>query len=304
MRYKRWKNIAVFLLLFILFAYDLNGIAKVIQVSNKTTSDPFVPIIMYHHVKNSQPGKDSITLSEFENDLKYLENNNYNTITMGDLIDYVYNDKDLPENPIILSFDDGLLSTYANVYPLLQKYNMKIVLSILGLSSEKFSKTVDENIEYSHATWEQLNEMQASGLVEIQNHSYDMHSTTNGRYGIGQKKNESFDVYETYLTEDVTLFNETVKLTLNTIPNTFTYPYGKYNDNSEIILKKLGFKATLTCKFGVNIISKNKDCLYEMKRICRAHNQGIEKVLKEVNKNKFIREFIFLANVYFRRKFL
>lgn len=281
MRYKRWQNIAVFLLLFILFAYDLNGIAKVIQVSNKTTSDPFVPIIMYHHVKNSQPGKDSITLSEFENDLKYLENNNYNTITMGDLIDYVYNDKDLPENPIILSFDDGLLSTYANVYPLLQKYNMKIVLSILGLSSEKFSKTVDENIEYSHATWEQLNEMQASGLVEIQNHSYDMHSTTNGRYGIGQKKNESFDVYETYLTEDVTLFNETVKLTLNTIPNTFTYPYGKYNDNSEIILKKLGFKATLTCKFGVNIISKNKDCLYEMKRICRAHNQGIEKVLKE-----------------------
>lgn len=281
MRYKRWQNIAVFLLLFILFAYDLNGIAKVIQVSNKTTSDPCVPIIMYHHVKNSQPGKDSITLSEFENDLKYLENNNYNTITMGDLIDYVYNDKDLPENPIILSFDDGLLSTYANVYPLLQKYNMKIVLSILGLSSEKFSKTVDENIEYSHATWEQLNEMQASGLVEIQNHSYDMHSTTNGRYGIGQKKNESFDVYETYLTEDVTLFNETVKLTLNTIPNTFTYPYGKYNDNSEIILKKLGFKATLTCKFGVNIISKNKDCLYEMKRICRAHNQGIEKVLKE-----------------------
>lgn len=281
MRYKRWKNIAVFLLLFILFAYDLNGIAKVIQVSNKTTSDPFVPIIMYHHVKNSQPGKDSITLSEFENDLKYLENNNYNTITMGDLIDYVYNDKDLPENPIILSFDDGLLSTYANVYPLLQKYNMKIVLSILGLSSEKFSKTVDENIEYSHATWEQLNEMQASGLVEIQNHSYDMHSTTNGRYGIGQKKNESFDVYETYLTEDVTLFNETVKLTLNTLPNTFTYPYGKYNDNSEIILKKLGFKATLTCKFGVNIISKNKDCLYEMKRICRTHNQGIEKVLKE-----------------------
>lgn len=281
MRHERWKNIVMLILLFVLFAYNLNGIAKAIQVSNKTTSDPFVPIIMYHHVKNSQPGKDSITLSEFENDLKYLERNNYNTITMEDLIDYVYNDKELPENPIILSFDDGLLSTYLNVYPLLQKYNMKIVLSVLGLSSEKFSKIVDENIDYSHATWDQLNEMQASGLVEIQNHSYDMHSTTNGRYGIGQKKNESFDVYETYLKEDITLFNETVNLTLKTIPNTFTYPYGKYNNNSETILKELGFKATLTCNFGINVISKDKECLYEMKRICRAHNQSIEKVLTE-----------------------
>lgn len=281
MRHERWKNIVMLILLFVLFAYNLNGIADAIQVSNNTTPVPLVPIIMYHHVKNSQPGKDSITLSEFENDLKYLEKNNYNTITMEDLIDYVYNDKELPENPIILSFDDGLLSTYLNVYPLLQKYNMKIVLSILGLSSDKFSKTVDININYSHATWDQLNEMQASGLVEIQNHSYDMHSTTNGRYGIGQKKNESFDVYETYLKEDITLFNETVNLTLKTIPNTFTYPYGKYNNNSETILKELGFKATLTCNFGINVISKDKECLYEMKRICRAHNQSIEKVLTE-----------------------
>lgn len=281
MRHERWKNIVMVILLLVLFAFNLNGIADAIQVSNKTTSEPLVPIIMYHHVKSSQPGKDSITQSEFEDDLKYLQKNNYNTITMQDLIDYVYNDGELPENPIILSFDDGLLSTYLNVYPLLQQYNMKVVLSILGLSSEKFSKTVDININYSHATWDQLNEMQASGLVEIQNHSYDMHNTTNGRYGSSQKKNESFEAYETYLTEDITLFNEKVNLALKTIPNTFTYPYGKYNDNSETILKDLGFKATLTCNFGINVISKDKDCLYELKRICRAHNQSIEKVLTE-----------------------
>lgn len=281
MRHERWKNIVMVILLLVLFAFNLNGIADAIQVSNKTTSEPLVPIIMYHHVKSSQPGKDSITQSEFEDDLKYLQKNNYNTITMQDLIDYVYNDGELPENPIILSFDDGLLSTYLNVYPLLQQYNMKVVLSILGLSSEKFSKTVDININYSHATWDQLNEMQASGLVEIQNHSYDMHNTTNGRYGSSQKKNESFEAYETYLTEDITLFNEKVNLALKTIPNTFTYPYGKYNDNSETILKDLGFKATLTCNFGINVISKDKDCLYELKRICRAHNQSIETVLTE-----------------------
>lgn len=281
MRYKRWINIAIILLLLTLFAYDLNGIVKAIQVSNIAMANPKVPIVMYHHVKDTQPGKDCITRSEFENDLKYLQKNNYTTITMNDLIDYVYQDKELPEKPIILSFDDGLLSTYVNVYPLLQKYNMKIVLSILGLSSEKFTKSVDVNINYSHATWDQLNEMQASGLVEIQNHSYDMHSTTNGRYGCGQKKNESYEEYEKEITEDVIIFNEKVKLALNIEPTTFTYPYGKYNNNTEIIIRELGFKATLTCKYGINILNKDPNCLYELKRICRAHNQSIEKVLKE-----------------------
>lgn len=281
MKHTKLKNILIIIVLLLLFIYDANGIIENLQVSNNSTPKIYLPIIMYHHVKNTQLGKDAISQSEFESDLRFLSENNYNTITISQLIDYVYDDKQLPPKPIILSFDDGLLSTYVNVYPLLKKYDMQIVLSIVGKSTEIFSNTVDINMDYSHITWNQLKEMAQSGLVEIQNHSYDMHSINNKRYGCSQMKNEEVKDYENYITEDVTIFNEKIKFATNSIPNTFTYPYGKYNENTETILKKLGFKATISCKFGVNLISKNKDCLYELKRICRSHNQSIEKMIKE-----------------------
>lgn len=64
-------------------------------------------------------------------------------------------------------------------------------------------------------------------------------------------------------------------------PNSFTYPFGRYSDKLEIIIKKLGFKATQTCKFGGNVINNDPDTLYSLKRIRRAHNQSIKKMLKE-----------------------
>jgi peptidoglycan/xylan/chitin deacetylase (PgdA/CDA1 family) len=236
---------------------------------------------MYHQVKNNSFGKDVISPYEFECDLKYLTENDYHTIVMADLIDYVYNDVQLPENPIILSFDDGYLNTYKNVFPLLKKYNMKIVLSIVGKSTDDFSRVHDDNIDYAHMTWSEVNEMAESGLVEIQNHTYNLHKVKNGRYGCGQKYNESIENYEKVISEDVKTFQTQIELMTKVAPTTFTYPYGKYNDNTEKILKNLGYKATLSCQYGVNVISKNPEELYGLKRMCRAHNHNISKLIKE-----------------------
>jgi peptidoglycan/xylan/chitin deacetylase (PgdA/CDA1 family) len=250
-----------------------------------------VPIMMYHHVKNTGLGKDVISPYEFENDLIYLAENDYNTITMTDLINYVYNEGELPANPIILTFDDGLYNTYKNVFPLLQKYNKKIVLSIIGKSVDDFSKVNDTNLSYAHVTWNQVKEMEDSGLVEIQNHSYNLHKVCNGRYGCYQKRDEPFTKYEEFLTSDILTLQEKIKEVVDIEPNTFTYPYGRFNENTDAILKKLGFKATLSVTFGVNLITKNPEKLYDLKRICRSHNQSVEKMIKEgMETLKFIGE--------------
>ncbi len=284
------KNV-VFLLIFALLGISITKNLTEIYAVSSSKQAIRVPIIMYHQVINNRFGKDVISPLEFESDLKFLQKSNYNTITMSDLIDYVYNDKELPQNPIILSFDDGYLSTYKYVYPLLKTYNMKIVLSIVGKSTDDFSKVHDENINYSHLTWTQINEMAESGLVEIQNHTYNMHKVINGRYGSGQKKNESLSQYEQMLTEDVTKFQSQTEHMTGIIPNTFTYPYGKYNNNSEQILKKLGYKATLSCQYGINLISKDPDKLFGLKRMCRAHNHDLGKLIKEgMETLKYVKE--------------
>lgn len=238
-----------------------------------------LPIIMYHEVKTYKAGKDVITPYEFESDLKYLKENNYTTITMTQLIDYVYNNTDLPQNPIILSFDDGYLNNYKYVLPLLKKYDMKIVFSIIGKNTDDFTRIPDENLDYSHVTWDQLKEMQSSGYVEIQNHTYNLHSTNKGRTGCMQRSGESFTQYEQVLTDDIGKFQEEIFLMTGVTPNTFTYPYGKSSKNTDLVLKKLGFKASLSCKYGVNRITKNPDELFGLKRICRSHGKSIKKFL-------------------------
>lgn len=243
-----------------------------------------VPIIMYHEVKTFKTGKDVITPYEFESDLKYLSENHYTTITMTQLIDYVYNNTPLPEKPIILSFDDGYLSTYVYVYPLLKKYKMSIVFSIIGKNTDDFTNVPDSNLDYSHVTWKQLNEMLDSGYVEVQNHTYNLHSTKNGRLGCKQKAGESLAHYEQSLKDDVgKLQDELTELTGHT-PNTFAYPYGYYSSNTDFVLMRLGFQASLSCDYGINVIAKDPKGLFGLKRICRAHGQSVQKVLTDAMK--------------------
>jgi len=250
----------------------------------ENTENVYLPIIMYHNIKKNSAGKDIINPSEFESDLKYLKENNYTTITMKDVIDYVYDGKALPENPIMITFDDGYLTTYRYGYPLLQKYQMKIVLSIIGKSTDDFTRVGDDHLEYAHLTWPLLDEMLQSGLIEIQNHTYNLHSTRAGRVGCKQKRNESAEEYEAVLSDDVMkLQQEIVEMTGNA-PTTFTIPYGEYNDNTIDIIKKLGFKAALTCDYGINKLTNDKETLFRLKRICRSHNYPIDELLKDVKK--------------------
>ena len=239
---------------------------------------------MYHEIKTYKVGKDVITPYEFESDLKYLQKNKYSTLTMTQLIEYVNDDVPLPDNPIILTFDDGYLNTYLNAFPLLKEYHMKIVFSIIGKNTDDFTRIPDNNADYSHVTWNQLNEMLDSGYVEVQNHTYNLHSLNNKRVGCMQTSAESFTQYEKILTEDIGKFQEQLTMMTGDTPNTFAYPYGRFNANTDLILKNLGFQATLSCQYGINRITKEPDSLFDLKRICRAHGQSLENVLKEALK--------------------
>ena len=252
-----------------------------------------LPIIMYHEVKYGKSGKDAITPYEFESDLRFLQNNGFSPITMTMLIDYVYDGQPLPDKPIIISFDDGYLNTYKYAFPIIKKYDMSMVLSIIGKSSDDFTQSPSTSIDYSHVTWEQLSEMLTSGLVEVQNHTYNLHrmkSPRGGRLGCMRKFGESEEEYEEILKEDINKLQRKLLTTTGCLPNTFTYPYGKYNSTSDSVIRKLGFKASLSCDFGINIITRDPECLYNLKRIGRPHGSPVSRVLKKAQDNmKWVR---------------
>lgn len=244
-----------------------------------------VPIIMYHSImkKSSQFGKYVITDNEFEKDISYLKEHGYTSINMTELINFVYGGSELPDKPVIITFDDGNLNNYIYGKPVLEKYGMKAVISIVGTYTESFSKSPPptEDPPYAFASWSQIKEISDSGFFEIQNHTYNLHLINKQIYGIKKKSGETPENYKERLTSDISKLQDKISEVTGVTPNTFTYPFGYVSKESKDVLKNLGFKATLSCAEGVNIIDRNKqDTLYGLKRKNRPHGISSETFFK------------------------
>ena len=247
-----------------------------------------LPILMYHGlIKNpKQQNKFMINPTTFENDLIYIKNNGYTTIFVQDLIDYVYNDKQLPEKPIMITFDDGYYNNYLYAFPLIKKYECKIVLSPIGKCVDDYSKITDEHPSYSYITWEHLKEMVNSGFVEIQNHTYNMHSSKKGRLGCTKMKKESLKEYENSLTQDITKMQQRFNDEIGIIPPAFVFPFGAISKDAPCIIKNLGFKCTFCCEGRINRITKDPECLYNLCRFIRANSPNTKQYFSKTLKIK------------------
>lgn len=246
-----------------------------------------VPILMYHGLSDGSiaMGDYYVSQAAFESDLKYLKENGYTTITMSELIDYVYDKTGkmaLPEKPVILTFDDGFLNNHTYGTDLLKKYQMKAVISVIGSATKEMSNTLYKNKKTCAVTWEELSEMQKSGVWEVQNHTYDLHDLNKGRKGASRKAGEAEEAYEKMLKEDLSSLQTELKKTLNTVPNTFTWPYGAYTKDCRSLLKTLGFEASLSCNGGVNKIQQgDTEGLFLLKRNIRTPRSNIAECLND-----------------------
>lgn len=243
-----------------------------------------LPIIMYHSIlkEKARSGKYIITPSVLEQDLQYICSKGYKTITMTDLINYVYNGEALPKKPIIITFDDGHYNNIEYAIPILKKYNMKAIISIVGKYTDDFSQTGEANLNYGYIRWEDIKQQIEEGTIEFQNHTYDLHSNAKGRNGSAKKKNESQEQYSKVFEQDLMKLQNEFKQNTGYIPNTYTYPFGAVSKESLQLVKQLGFKASLSCSSGVNIITKNKECLYLLKRNNRENNISTERFFKNL----------------------
>lgn len=220
-----------------------------------------------------------ITPTQLEQDLIYIKENGYQTITTKQLLNFINNNDNLPEKPILITFDDGYESVYKYALPLLQKYNMTAVSSVLGKQADYYSENYNENqINYSHSTWEQLNEMVKSNIFELGNHTYDMHLPDNSiRFGTLKNYGESDYEYKLALETDIGKLNSAFEKNLGFIPNIFAYPYGKISDSSKPIIENMGFEIILTCEEKINTIYQNQTTpLYLMRFNRSGHDNSYD----------------------------
>lgn len=284
------NRIKSFLILIGIFIITLSllilGEINSIETSKNADNDVVVPIIMYHSLLKDTSLLNDYTISPslFEDDLKYLNKSGYKTITVSNLIEYVYHDTPLPEKCIILTFDDGYYNNYYYAFPLLKKYECKAVISPIGSMTEFYTNSKEISVNYGHISVDNIKEMVESGYVEIQNHSYDMHKLT-PRKGVDKKRGETFESYKSTIQNDIVTAQNYLKDKTGVSPQCFVYPFGAKSDDTEKIVKELGFKCTLTCTEEPNYISKSEESLINLGRYRRENSESMEALLNRINKD-------------------
>lgn len=257
-------------------------VTLVLATDEKSSEGIKTPILMYHSVlKNlGSGGKYVVSPSLFESDMRYLKDNGYTTVFVSELSDYVKSDKKLPEKPVVITLDDGYYNNYVYVLPILEKYDMKASIAVVGKFTDIFSKEDSHNANYSHLTWEDIREITRSGRIEISNHTYDMHDTAD-RFGCFKKKSESNEEYEKALTADVLKLQKSLLENSGVECRVFTYPYGKIYNGSIPLIKEMGFSASLSCYEKMNYITKDEECLYLLGRFNRPSGTATEEFMKK-----------------------
>ena len=222
-----------------------------------------VPILLYHSF-TTDPKVAVTTLvhaDQFDSQMRYLSENGYHTVNYYDLINYVYHGLELPEKPVLISFDDGYRNNLELAAPILKKYGFKATISVIGASVGKESYKDTGEIMTPHFELEEALPYVNSGTIDIQSHTYDLHQVEDldgkgCRQGVLQMKGESEKEYVKILSEDFQKSKEAIDGALPVSCEVVTYPYGFCDLKSDVILQSQGVKVTVSLRRGSNVVVK------------------------------------------------
>jgi peptidoglycan/xylan/chitin deacetylase (PgdA/CDA1 family) len=123
-----------------------------------------VTILVYHRFGPVRTDSMTVTTEHFRQQLDLLCKNNYTIIPLSKFLCWrLGNGSPPPPNAIVLTFDDGHVSQYREAQPVILGRRLPVTLFIYP--------SCISNASYA-MTWGQVREIAASGLFDIQSHTF------------------------------------------------------------------------------------------------------------------------------------
>lgn len=215
------------------------------------------------------PDQYAISTRNLASEFDWLHARGYHVISLQQLIDARSGRKKLPDHAVLLTFDDGLQSVYTKVFPLLKAFQYHAVVAVVGSWTDL---PADGKVLYGYrqftradfATWGELSEMQASGLVEIASHTWNLHrgmvANPQGNlipavithvYSPETHQYETDREYAARIGADLARNSREIEAHLGRAPRAIMWPYGAYTQSAEAIANALGMRASFTLGWPV-----------------------------------------------------
>jgi len=202
--------------------------------------------------------------------LDWLSQSDWKPIRLKDIEEARKQGKELPHNSILLTFDDGALSSYSRVFPLLKQYQIPAVFALPtswlnGNTQAGYEAYGKGNL----VNWAQVREMQTSGLAEFASHSDDLHhgvlanpqgneqpAATSYAYLKTQSRYETDAEYQQRILQDLRKSYAVLKKEVGVEPKAIIWPYGAVNEQLEKLAQQAGFQFSFSLgRDGMNRVS-------------------------------------------------
>ena len=237
----RWRLILPLLgLLLLPFIILRQGSGRAAGTAD-SVSGPKIIVLNYHKVDNVNSSL-SVPPSEFERQMAFLAQNGYHTITPHELYMAFTDNGPLPNNPVLITFDDGYDDNYTNAFPIQKKYGLQATIFVI-------TSLMDQNYP-GYLTWGHAAEMEASGIVTIESHTVSHGSLT--------------DLTDEQIRHELTDAKHEIEQRLGKEVEFLAYPTGAYNLHIASLVKEAGYKGAFTVRNG-NMDSATN--LYAIERV-------------------------------------
>ena len=191
-------------------------------------------VFVYHRFNDSRYPSTNISLQDFRAHLEFLSQQEFNVLTLGQVVDRLQNEVSLPQRCAVISVDDAYRSFLTDGWPLLKQYGYPATLFV----------STDTVGGGDYLGWLDLRKLQGEG-VEIGNHS------ASHAYLLDRLAAEDESDWMKRVAEDVRRSQQAFESHLGSSPNLFAYPYGEFAPALVALVKSAGFVAAFGQQSGV-----------------------------------------------------
>ena len=191
-----------------------------------------VPVLCYHRFGPKVADSMTVTTKVFESQLQWLKDHQYTVIPLRTLVNYLLGQgPPPPPKSVVITVDDGHKTVYTEMLPIVRRYGIPVTLFIYP--------SAISNASYA-MTWEQLKELQQTGLFDVQSHTF-WHPNFRK-----EKKKLPPEAYQKVVATQLQKSKAVLEQRLGTTVDLLAWPFGIFEELLEKEAEKAGYVAAFS----------------------------------------------------------
>lgn len=204
-----------------------------------------IPILMYHTISRSSNPKlraTAVSPDIFEDQMRLLSELGYSSLTTTQYANYIHNNcEEIPDRPVVLTFDDAYADFRDAALPILENYGFNATVYVVTDHVGKTAKWLTRIGEGERKLlgWDDLVALESKG-IEI------------GAHGCTHRAIDALPHDEALF--EIRSSKSTLEGRLNRSVQSFAFPYGYYSKRDQVLLRNSGFTSACAVKFALSAL--------------------------------------------------